>query len=364
MPPRIKGLQTQPVLLPAISTISLGLPGRHSLTAKLEAASRKGFLGVEICWEDLVFHGRYIELASDWPDDGVRQWDSTLLMLAAARHVRDICAHLGLHIICLQAFRDYDGIALEDRYDERIPEFRKWVYVANELGVGYIGVPSTLRPHCRDITKATPDPDHVADDIRWLAREAAPYNVKIAYENLCFGHYIKTWQQAWDVICRVGLSHNVAFLPDSFNLCGDTLVNASTRAALASSYTSTQDDVVQSLKDLAATIPLERIPFIQIADAEGLDEPLAKDHPWLRDGADPKMAWSRNARQFPFEANGCMPVLPVVEEIRRAGWCGYVSFEVFSRSKDEPGDDMIWDNADRAWKSWCKLTAVMNLEVS
>lgn len=79
------------------------------------------------------------------------------------------------------------------------------------------------------------------------------------------------------------------------------------------------------------------------------------------------MTYSRNARLYPFETDpteaalqnrnpGYLPITQVLGVILNAGYTGYISFEVFNRSLNQPGENVVREHAERARVSWerCK----------
>jgi 4-hydroxyphenylpyruvate dioxygenase len=339
--------------LPSIATMSLGKAGLHSLPKKLEVAASTGFQGVELFWDDLEayassLHAEYENNASTY---------AIPLVVLASQKVRLLCDALGLGIVSVQPFRNFDGLIDSNLRNERIEEFKIWLLVADELSAEFIGVPATIQPNP---ATHTGDLNVIARDLSTLAELARPYNVRIAYENLCFGAHTRSWTRAWDAVTRVDNSAGVSFLADTFNLCGDQFADPSMPGGktLKAEY-----KLSQSLERFAETLPGSGISFLQLADAELMTPPISSKHPWMDGCLNAKMAWSRNARLFPFERRGYLPILDAVEAVVRTGWSGWVSMEVFSRTTAKEGEATIWEHADRAWTSWKKLAAAMRWPV-
>jgi 4-hydroxyphenylpyruvate dioxygenase len=333
--------------LPAIATMSLGNSLRHSLDKKLEAAAAVGFHGIELFWDDLVAYGEQRLSVTNMCDEE---------FVATARDLKEICDGLKLSIISLQPFRNYDGLTDPEEHRKKIREFKLWISVANELDCSVIGVPSAIghagcaagdySGHCATLAK----------DLAELAGIAGPHGIRIAYENLCFGKHVQDWHQAWQVICQTGRLDDIVFLPDAFNLCGAVFADPSVSGGVSPKGAYMLD---RSLQELVEAVPVSSMPILQVADAELMKEPLTGDHPWLATATSPKMAWSRNARLFPLEEGGYLPVVQVVKALTSVGWSGWVSLEVFSRTTQRDGDETIWEHATRAWNSWEKLAGEM-----
>ncbi|QUC19747.1 uncharacterized protein UV8b_03988 [Ustilaginoidea virens] len=327
--------------------MSLGAAHLHPLDKKLAAAASRGFLGVELYWEDLAAYSALLGGGGG--------------MLAAAGAVSELCARLGLRVVSLQPFRDADGVASPRLREALLAEFREWLAVAGALGTRIIGVvPATLPPPRgllpADCGAGAGEAAAAALLLRDLAALARPLGIRVAYENLCFAAHVREWEQAWERI-QLARADNLVFLPDTFNLCGGAYMDPEHPSGRRDGGDAL---LGQKLRGLADTVPPASMPLLQVADAEWQPVPLTADHPWRRDtGFAPLMALSRNARQFPFERGGYLPVLSVVEAVVAAGWSGWVSMEIFSRTTAKAGDDTIREHADRAWRSWVKLAKRM-----
>ncbi|KAI5455846.1 xylose isomerase-like protein [Mariannaea sp. PMI_226] len=299
--------------LPAIATMSLGNTIHHHLETKLEAASKVGFQGIELFWDDLM---SYTERSSHQIAPFSYTQNCHEKIVSAASDVRQLCDRLNLKLS-----------------------------VAQELGADTIGVPSAIGNIGSADYGLTGDSTTLAKDLVELAVLAIPYGIRIAYENLCFAAHIQDWSQAWGVICQTGKPGNIVFLPDTFNICGALFADPSARSGIARGG---EELLGCSLQKLTSLVPMNNMPLLQGADAAFMHEPLVAGHPWLSTGMSSKMAWSRNARLFPFEYGGYLPITAVVKTLVAAGWCGWVSMEVFSRSLGTEGEEAIWKNASRA----------------
>ncbi|KAG8407946.1 hypothetical protein J3458_020252 [Metarhizium acridum] len=350
-------VQRQKRFLPSIATMSLGSSALHPLDVKLKIAAAKGFLGVEMYWDDLF---QYSLQFRDEPCSCAAQEAaaSSFAVLVAATDVANLAASLGLEILSLQPFRNFDGLTDPGLREKRLDEFRLWLATARRLGAGIIGVPSAL-----PTVKAADYTDNrhaIAADLAKLSRLAKAQGIRVAYENLCFAAHVKDWHQAWDRIELAREPDGLLFLPDTFNICGRTYMDPEEACG---KMPNAEAGLRASLQRLVDTVPMARMPLLQVADAELPDSPLTADHPWRKEaGLVPLMALSRNARLFPFEERGYLPVVSVIQALVSAGWEGWVSMEVFSRTTAAQGEETIWEHAKRAWESWEKLAHVMGWE--
>lgn len=344
-----KGGALKQCFLPSIATMSLGKPGVHSLTKKLEAASLSGFQGVELFWDDLEAYAQTLQGESDTSStpDGIPH------VVMASQRIRQLCDQLGLSVVSVQPFRNFDGLIDQEVRKQRLDEFKIWLLVARELAAEFIGVPATIQANAETHTG---DLNVIARDLTDLMELARPYKIRIAYENLCFGAHTQSWLQAWEAVARTGKSSEIGFLVDTFNICGDEFADPSDPCGMKPKG---EKRLNESLARLVETIPSRSISFLQVADGEFMSPRLTEGHPWMADCQNPKMAWSRNARLFPFEKGGYLPILSVIDAVTRTGWSGWVSMEVFSRSTAVDGDRTIWQHAERAWTSWKRLATAM-----
>lgn len=330
---------------PCIATMSLGHPVQHNLITKLTAASRVGFEGIELYWDDLsAFTAATFGEAGP---DAVR---------GASDFVRLMCDELGLEVVSLQPFRDFDGLEEGKEKEERVTEFRVWLSCAARLGAPMIGVPAS-------IAKERRDPERVVADIQRLADLAARNDppVIIAYESLCFSAFNSTWQRAWDVVSRAGTCRdNVGFVLDTFNIAGGIWSDPCREGGLRPDRRVLLE---RCLTEMPEVISKERVALVQVADAE-LVGPVGDGHPLYEGTKKGRLKnWSRNCRLFPLEEElgAHMPTVDMLKAVTEKGGIGYegwVSIEVFSRST-AAGEGCVEWHARRAWASWERLKGAM-----
>lgn len=334
-------------LRPAISSMSLGrCYAGHSLDHKLSMAAKHGLEGIELFYEDLVNHS-----GSESPSD----------LLAGAASVRDFCTSLGLDIICFQPFMHYEGLLDRQRHDERIQEIKLWMQLAHILRTGIIQIPSSFL--ARD--QISPDTTLIVSDLRELADlglQQTPI-IRFAYESLCWGTYVDKWEACWDIVYRVNRA-NFGICLDSFNILGRIYADPKS----ATGKTANADQVVrESVKSLVDQIKphKEKIFFIQIVDAERLEQPLLPGHAFYNADQPSRMSWSRNCRLFygETERGAYLPVKHVAHAIiNEIGYNGWVSMELFNRIMNSTDADVVEELAERAAVSWEKLVRDLHLE--
>jgi 4-hydroxyphenylpyruvate dioxygenase len=79
--------------------MSLGRAWLHNLGPKLDQAAKYGYEGLEIFYEDLMYHAKKC-FGGDTPEDQIR----------AAEDIYSMCKSRNLSIINIQPFMHYDGL--------------------------------------------------------------------------------------------------------------------------------------------------------------------------------------------------------------------------------------------------------------
>ena len=248
-------MRAMPRLLKSIATVSLS----GSLPEKLDAAAAIGFDGVEIFESDLLtFDGS--------PDE-----------------VRRIAERLGLAIFLFQPFRDFEAMPEAQRIRNLDRAERKFD-VMQALGTDLVLV-------CSNVQAAAIDDDaRAAADLAAMAERAARRGVRVGYEALAWGRHVKRWAHAWKIV-QAADHPALGLIVDSFH----TLALADDAAGIA-------------------TIPAEKLFFVQLADAPR----LAMD----------VLSWSRHFRDFP--GQGQLPVAGFLRAVLASGYRGPLSLEAFN----------------------------------
>src|SRR3990170_113486 len=193
---------------PSIATVSLS----GSLGEKLEAIAAAKFDAVEIFENDLVtFNGT--------PSD-----------------VRRAAEDLGLDIVTLQPFRDFEGMLDVQRARVFARAERKFD-VMQELGCDLLMICSNVAPDCIGGI------DRAAADLRELGEKAAQRGLRIAFEALAWGRHINDYRDAWEAVRRAN-HPAVGLVLDTFHILARKTDLSAIRA-----------------------IPRERIFLVQAADA-------------------------------------------------------------------------------------------------
>ena len=166
----------------SIATVSLS----GTLGEKLEAIAAAKFDAVEIFENDLVTF-------SGTPAD-----------------VRDACRELGLDIVTLQPFRDFEGMPAGQRERAFARAERKFD-VMQELGCDLLMICSNVSPD------SLGGIDRAAADLRELGERAAKRGLRIAFEALAWGRHINDYRDSWEAVRRAD-HPAVGLVLDSFHI--------------------------------------------------------------------------------------------------------------------------------------------------
>jgi len=239
----------------SIATVSLS----GSLSEKLEAIAAAKFDAVEIFENDLItFNGT--------PAD-----------------VRAAVGGLGLSIVTLQPFRDFEGMPQMQRARAFARAERKFD-VMQELGCDLLMICSNVA------ADSLGGIDRAAADLNELGEKAAKRGLRIAFEALAWGKHINDYRDAWEAVRRAN-HPAVGLVLDTFHI----LVRKTDLSAIRA-------------------IPRDKIFLVQMADAPQLQ----MDY----------LSWSRHYRNFP--GQGDLPLLDFMEALAVTGYHGPLSLEIFN----------------------------------
>jgi len=239
----------------SIASVCMG----GSLEGKLAAAAKAGFRAVELFENDLTFFS------------------------GKPRDARRMAADLGLEIVALQPFRDFESMPepIRGRNFERAA--RK-LELTQDLGARLLCLCSNVSPEAID------DPERAAADLADLADLARQNGMRIGYEALAWGRCVKDWTAAWDII-RAADRDNLGIVLDSFHICA-------------------RGNPIEPI----AALPGDRIALVQVADAPAMV-------------MDP-LSLSRHYRCYP--GQGDYPIIDFLDAVTRADYRGPLSLEIFN----------------------------------
>jgi 4-hydroxyphenylpyruvate dioxygenase len=239
----------------SIATVSLS----GTLPHKLEAVAAAGFEAIELFEADFIhYNGSAAELKARADD-------------------------LGLTIDLYQPFRDFEGMP-EPLFRRSLDRAEAKFDLMQTLGVPLMLV-------CSNTSAQSLGDAHLASaQLHELADRAARRGLRIGYEALAWGRWVKLYGQAWDIVKR-GDHANLGLILDSF-------------------HTLSLRDDPSGIRD----IPGDKIFFVQMADA-----PLM---------AMDVLQWARHHRNFP--GQGQFDLDNFFEQVLRSGYAGNLSLEIFN----------------------------------
>lgn len=255
-------------------------------------------------------------------------------------------------------FAHCEGLLSSTAKTKKLDELKLWFEIATALGTDIIQIPSTF-----ETEGMTGDLEVIVSDLKEIAdlgaQQTPPF--RFAYENLCFGTFNSKWEDAWAVVKGVD-RENFGLCLDTFNIAGSGWADPSSPDGKLQNA-----DLIfkESLARMVRELDVNKIFYVQAVDAERLQRPLDKHHPFHVDGMRPRMSWSRNARLFMCEEErgGYLPVIDVLKAICDGlGYKGWISMEFFNRSLTYGGAHVPVEHAARAMKSWGRLARVMGWE--
>jgi len=239
----------------AIATVSLS----GTLRGKLEAVAAAGFDAVELFEADFINHR------------------------GDAKALRAVLDDLGLAVDLYQPFRDFEGMP-EELFRRSLDRAEAKFDLMQTLGAPLMLVCSNTSP------RSSGDAELAAAQLHELASRAARRGLRIGFEALAWGRWVKLYGHAWKIVQRAD-HPNLGLILDSF-------------------HTLSLGDDPAGIRE----IPGERIFFVQMADAPL----LAMD----------VLQWARHHRNFP--GQGQFDLDNFFEQVLRAGYTGTLSLEIFN----------------------------------
>lgn len=166
----------------------------------------------------------------------------------------------------------------------------------------------------------------------------ASKNFRLAYENWCWATHAPDWKDVWDIVQEVNRP-NIGLCLDTFQTGGGEWGDPMTQSGHLESMDGGELDrkFAESLDQLSASIPADKIYFLQISDAYKMDPPLGKDPD--EDGLRPRGRWSHDYRPLPFDG-GYLPVVAFTAAVLKTGFRGWLSIEVFDGQESKKHPEM------------------------
>lgn len=179
------------------------------------------------------------------------------------------------------------------------------------------------------------DRNRFVADLRELADMLAQHKFTLAYENWCWSTHAPDWKDVWDIVKKVDRP-NIGLCLDTFQSAGGEWADPTTDSGLIEDIPKEELEqrFEQSMKDLASTIPADKIYLLQISDAYKPKTPISKTED--ESGLRPRGQWSHDFRPVPFQG-GYLPVVRVARAVLETGFRGWFSYEVFDGGHDGKG---------------------------
>ncbi|PIF13590.1 sugar phosphate isomerase/epimerase family protein [Candidatus Pantoea floridensis] len=219
-----------------------------------------------------------------------------------------LAKQLQLGFTNVQVLRDFTGAPDRDRQQKR-EELRQFIQIAQTIGCDTIQAPASTREDCVAA--------RIDEDLRWLASEAARYNMRIMYEPMAWCSVDNTLPLAWERLQRLD-QPNIGLVVDLFHIC-------------APGGDASQLD----------GIPADRIYEVQLCDMAEMPPQDKK----------PLSEYARHQRLLP--GDGIIEVERFVDKLKSAGYSGPVGIEVFNDElKAQPADvaaHKAWQALNRYW---------------
>jgi 4-hydroxyphenylpyruvate dioxygenase len=216
--------------------------------------------------------------------DGAEIFENDLLSShLSAREIGALTADLGLDCTLFQPFRDLEGLP-EPQRERAFDRLERKFDVMAELGAKALLVCSSCSP------LAEGDRGRMVADLRDAGDRAAARGLRIGYEALAWGRHVNDHRDAWSLV-RDADHPAVGLVLDSFHSLARRIPSSS-----------------------IGDIRPDKLLIVQVADAPMLD----MDY----------LSWSRHFRSMP--GQGDFPLDDWAEAIRRIGYDGYWSLEIFN----------------------------------
>jgi 4-hydroxyphenylpyruvate dioxygenase len=216
--------------------------------------------------------------------DGAEIFENDLLSThLGAREIRTLMVDLGLTCTMFQPFRDLEGLPEPGR-GRAFDRLERKFDVMAELGADLVLLCSSCSP------QAGGERERLLADLSEAAERAGARGMRIGYEALAWGHHVYDHREAWALVRDVD-HPALGLVLDSFH-------------SLARGIPSS------SIGDIRG----DKLFIVQVCDAPQLQ----MDY----------LGWSRHFRCMP--GQGELPLDDWAEAIRRTGYQGYWSLEIFN----------------------------------
>ncbi|KAH8671648.1 3-dehydroshikimate dehydratase [Xylariales sp. PMI_506] len=324
----------------SFATCSIGYNDTHTLPMKLEAIANAGYDAFELSMPDVIAYGKLLF------DKDLDKSDYDELV-EVAKHIKTLAAEHNLKILMLQPFNNFEGWPKGSKErEDAFTRAKGYMRIMEAAGTDMLQIGST------DELNISPSFDDMASDLAELADIFAEKGFKIAYENWCWAKLAPTWKEVWQIVEKANRP-NIGLCFDTFMEPGRQWADPRTESGLQDMSREALDAKwKQSMAELAATVPGDKIFVLQISDAYKLKAPL--EDKVNEQGQPPILQWCLVHRGIPYDG-GYLPVQDVVDAVLATGFRGWFSMEVFNAKGHEKYYPKLGDYAEKGVVSLNKL---------
>lgn len=311
---------------------------------KLYACAAVGHQAIDL-YEDDFLH--YLSLQPG--ANKANLWEPIPAHLHAAKKIGDLCASLGMEIICFQPLIDVEGLVNQADREAAVERVKNYFPFMRALRTDCTYITTNRR---YDFDNITGEVSVIAADLALFADLAADYAradggpmIKIGYEHLSWGSHINTFDKTWEAI-QLANRPNLGFVFDTFNFLAVEFADPYNPVGHGRKHDTLEESirVVRSrLAKLVKLIPGDKIYVCQVADAKLVDPkslkaPTHPDKAWTPDHEPPYRQWSSSHRLFPNESflGGYMPVADCLAAILATVCSFYAPPLVLFRRNESP----------------------------
>ncbi|PWN36980.1 xylose isomerase-like protein [Meira miltonrushii] len=338
-------------------TVNIGDYELFSLEDKLYACASVGHQAIDL-YEDDFLH--YLSLTQGANKQNL--WEPNPIHLAAAKKIGDLCASLGMQIICFQPLIDVEGLTKEEDRKAAAEKVKAYFPYMRALRTNITYITTNRSYNFEDNTG---DIRSISADLALFADLAADYSradkgplLKIGYEPLSWGSHINTFDKAWEAV-QLADRENLGIVLDTFNLLAVEYAdpyNPQGHGRLYDTLQQSSDAIHTRLSQLVQMIPGDKIFVVQVADAclvnpKALKPPTPADKKWTSEHEPKYRQWSTSYRLFPNEQSlgGYLPVAECLAAILATGYEGPLTLEIFNDSIHVNEPDVVARHAKRSF---------------
>lgn len=307
------------------ATPSLGMHESHTLDKKISASAKAGYTALEMGMPDLM-------ALAGVESDEAKDFDK---LYAAAEQAGKLCREAKIQVLVLQPHSNFEGYTDPATRKGKFERAERWLKLMAPLSCSMLQVGSN------DDRSTSSDYAVIAKDLRELSDLAKKYNVRVAYENWCWGAHINTWRHIYDIMKLVDRD-NFGLNLDTFQTGAREWADPGQKSGLLDLPPEERERrFKKSMEELTNTVKPEEIFFLQVSDAYKVY--LTKDNPqWTEDIPEARALLSHSYRPLPYDPKreGYLPVKEVTEAILKTGFRGWFSYEVFLDEMKEKDFDL------------------------